>query len=146
MIWTGSTAKTMEQLRAKTMLGLTAHEYTRENNFFLFTTFLSFCRFVIAQVGRESAIRSTQPHLHVTVRDYASKELWNKMEINVATNAFAHETEREHNVDLVLPWEGAQYVAQYLFEAFRQMTWKGGTGSVYTLPEITHVCKLYNVI
>lgn len=38
------------------------------------------------------------------------------MEINVvATDAFAHKTEREHNVHPVLSYEGVQYVLQYLF-------------------------------
>lgn len=66
------------------------------------------------------------------------------MEINVvATDAFAHKTEWEHNVHPVLPREGAQYVLQYLFDFCRQMTLKGGMGWVYPLREITSVWKVY---
>lgn len=47
---------------------------------------------------------------------------------------------REHSVHRVLLYEGAQYVLQCLFEIRRQMMYKGGTGWVYTVPEITPVC------
>lgn len=49
----------------------------------------------------------------------------------VTTDAFAHKAEREPNVHLVLPCEGAQYALQYLFDFCRQIIQKGGTDCLY---------------
>lgn len=46
----------------------------------------------------------------------------------VTTDAFAHKAEREPNVHLVLPCEGA---LQYLFDFCRQIMQKGGTDCLY---------------
>lgn len=61
VIWTGHAAQTI--------IDLAGYKHTGEYNLSLLTKFLSFCRFLITQVGREYVIRSTQPHLHVTVSD-----------------------------------------------------------------------------